>query len=329
MSDLHEAAAVIEPPVDTTDMEAIRARLRMELASAEISGAEAAKMIGLGGSTLLAWMGGKYAGDNAKVAKLVATWLEARPTQARVQMTHAPVCFTATKTAQAFVAVLETAQFAPDIVVIAGGAGVGKTTTCRHYAATHRNVWLLTAEPAMASDFAVLERLCVLHGVREYSPAARSFALQQKMMGSNGLIVVDEAQHLRTGAIEQLRSLHDLAGVGLALVGNESVYARIDGGGRRAEFAQLFSRVGMRMRRPKPYRDDIEALLDAHDVTGDPERKLLKAVASKPGALRAMVKTIRVARMLAQVAGEEFTADHVRTAWQRVADTAPIESEAA
>ena len=85
----------------------------------------------------------------------------------------------------------------------------------------------------------------------------------------------------------------------------------------------------MRLRRPKPYRDDIEALLDAHDVTGDPERRLLKAVASKPGALRAMVKTIRVARMLAQVAGEEFTADHVRTAWQRVADTAPIESEAA
>lgn len=329
MSDYHEAAAVVEPPASAIDMEAVRARLKTELATSELSGAEAAKMIGLGGSTLLAWLGGKYAGDNGKVAKLVATWLEARPVQVRVQMTHAPVCFTATPTAKAFVAVLETAQFAPDVVVIAGGAGVGKSTTCRHYAATHRNVWMVTAQPAVASDFAVVERLCVLLGVREYSPAARSAALEHKMAGSNGLIIVDEAQHLRTAAIEQLRSFHDLAGVGLALVGNESVYARIDGGGRRSEFAQLFSRVGMRVRRPKPYREDIEALLDAHEVAGDAERKLLKAVASKPGALRGMVKTIRVARMLASGAEEEFGVQHVRAAWQRVADTAPIESEAA
>jgi hypothetical protein len=326
MSDIVEDAAIAE---EGLDHDAIRLALRTEMAASGRTGADSAKLIGLGGSTLLAWINGKYGGNNDVVSRKVKTWLESRTAQARVQSTQIQVCFTATPTALAFVAALEVAQFAPDLVVLAGGAGVGKTTTCRHYARTHRNVWYLTAEPAVSSGFAVLERLCATLGVRESSPAARSQGLAQKMLGSSGLIIVDEAQHLKTDAVEQLRSLHDVAGVGLALVGNEQVYGRIDGGGRRAEFAQLFSRVGMRVRRPKPYREDIEALLDANDVTGDAERRLLKVIAGKPGALRGMVKTLRVARMLAQADEQPFGASHVRAAWSRVSDTTPLDSDAA
>lgn len=321
-----EAAAIAD---DELDHEEIRQALRTEMAASGRAGADTAKLVGIGGSTLLAWINGKYGGNNDVVSRKVKTWLDSRTTMARVQSSQVQVCFTATPTALAFIAALEVAQFTPDVVVLAGGAGVGKTTTCRHYARTHRNVWHLTAEPAVSSGFAVLERLCAMLGVRESSPAARSYALAQKMLGSSGLIIMDEAQHLKADAVEQVRSLHDVAGVGLALVGNEQVYARIDGGGRRAEFAQLFSRVGMRVRRPKPYREDIEALLDANDVTGDVERRLLRVIAGKPGALRGMVKTLRVARMLAQADEQPFGAAHVRAAWSRVSDAAPIDGEAA
>jgi DNA transposition AAA+ family ATPase len=329
MSDAIELAAMAAGPAGEIDLPAIRATVQAVMGKHRMSTAEAARQSGVGNSTLAAFLLDKYAGNNEQIGHKLKTWLETREARTRVQaMVRPEACFTATPTADAFLAALEHAQFIPDLVVIAGGAGVGKTTAARQYERTHRNVWMLVGEPALASSFAVLERLCEALALRENSPAARSRAVAQRMQGSGGLILVDEAQHLSTQAIEQLRSLHDVAGVGLALVGNEAVYGRIDGGGRRAEFAQLFSRVGMRVRRAKPLARDIEALLDANDVAGEAERRLLKAIGGKPGALRGMVKTLRVARMMAHAAETELAAEHIRAAWSRLSDAAPLDEAA-
>lgn len=69
-------------------------------------------------------------------------------------------------------------------------------------------------------------------------PQKRSRATSSRLKGTQGLLIVDEAQHLSAGAIDQLRAVHDRAEVGLALLGNEEVWSRIDGGGRKAQ-AQL------------------------------------------------------------------------------------------
>ena len=42
-----------------------------------------------------------------------------------------------------------------------------------------------------------------------------------------------------------MRCISDESGVGIALVGNDEVYTKMKGSGR-ADFAQLFSRIGMR-----------------------------------------------------------------------------------
>ena len=100
--------------------------------------------------------------------------------------------------------------------------------------------------------------------------------------------------------------------------GNLEVWSRIDGGGRKAEFAQLFSRVGMRVTVNRPSDKDIEIMLDALSIYADDQRKILKFIATKPGALRAMVKTLRVARMLAIGAGEGLAKEHISSAWSRL-----------
>ena len=329
MSDMVEMAALAVPDRGEIDQDQIRDAVRAVQATERKSTASVARLVGVGESTLAAWMAGKYSGRSEDVAAKVKTWLDARPAQARTQATmRTATAFAQTPTADAFLAALEHAQFVPDLVVIAGGAGVGKTTCCRQYERTHRNVWVLTGEPALATGFAMLERLCGTLGVLEYSPAGRSREITRRLAGSGGLLIIDEAQHLSTAAIEQLRSFHDVAGVGLALVGNEAVYSRIDGGGRRAEFAQLFSRVGMRVKRNRPLGRDIEVLLDSNEVEDDGVRKLLRAIGSKPGALRGMIKTLRVARMMAQAAEEALAAEHVRAAWSRLSDAAPIDEAA-
>lgn len=304
----------------TTEHDALRTELRQVLGLAALSLAAAAKLAGIAASTLSAWMAGKYAGDNDRVAADVRKWLDSRRAGARARSVLPPVLgFVLTETADRFLDTLEHAQYVVDMVVIAGGAGVGKTTAARRYASENPNVWLLTCEPSIGSTHAMLDYLCTALNVAERSSNKRAHAVQKRLTSSEGLLIVDEAQHLTTQALDQLRSIHDQAGVGIALIGNEEVYGRLDGGGRVAKFAQLTSRIGMKATRVRPTAKDVDALLDAYGVAGARERGLLRDVARRPGALRGMVKTLRLAHMLAAGAeAEAMTADHILAAKARL-----------
>jgi DNA transposition AAA+ family ATPase len=282
-----------------------------------------AKEANIGGSTLNSWLHDKYNGVGVNVARKVRTYLSSQPARERIQAVVQPmVCFAPTQTGKMFLAALTTAQFTPVISVIGALAGAGKTTACRHYASKNSNVWLITSRPSSASVFGVIEQLSQMFKVVENSVTARTQRIINKMSGSKGLLIIDEAQHLTRDALEELRAIHDASGVGLALVGNEEVWAKMDGGGRKALFAQLFRRVGMRVIRHKIDERDITALLDSQGVTGVDERKLLATIARRPGALGQMVMVLRSARLLADGEGEPVRADHIRAAWKNLTDTA-------
>jgi DNA transposition AAA+ family ATPase len=163
-----------------------------------------------------------------------------------------------------------------------------------------------------------MEGICAAVGVREPTPSRRSATLMERVRGSGGLLIVDEAQHLSSGALDQLRTIHDLTKIGVAVAGNSEVFARIDGDGRKGLFAQFRSRIGMRLTRGKPLAADVEAMLDASGVTGAGERRLLRVVANKPGALRGVSKTLRVAHILAAGEGVPMTEAHLRAAAERL-----------
>jgi DNA transposition AAA+ family ATPase len=308
------------------EMETLRDELRIQLDANNLTMLEAARVIGVGYSTLHAWAKASYKGDNIKIAGEVKKWLAAQSvaTDRRALLPSLP-SYVATPTSNSFIDVLEHAQATPDLVTISGGAGIGKTSAAHEYARTHTNIWIVTARPSVSSVPAILEHVCMVLGAREFMANRRSATIVRRLIGTQGLLIVDEANHLRTEALDELRSIHDEARIGLALMGNEEIYSRLEGGGRRAEFAQLFSRIGLRMRRARPLAGDVNALADAAGVAGDAERKLLRLIASKPGALRGAAKSLRIAQMLALHDGVPMTTAHLEAAWSRLSDGAPVE----
>ncbi|MGH7108593.1 MAG: AAA family ATPase [Acetobacteraceae bacterium] len=314
MSGQQEELGLAEAPV----IERAKAMIGAE----KLTIAEAAKLAGVGESTLAAWLSGTYAGNNERVEARVKSWLGSHEHVRRARKDLPQIPWAETPTGESILSALDHAQTIPDVVIVTGGAGVGKTMACRRYAETRPNIWMLTAEPSLASAHALLEYLGDVTGVAEPAPTKRSRAIAARLQGTHGLVIVDEAQHLTTGAVDQLRAVHDRADIGLALVGNEQVWARVDGGGRKAEFAQLFSRVGMRVKANRPTARDIGTVLDAAEVGEQKQRGLLRAIAAKPGALRGMVKALRVARLLAAGAGEELSELHIQAAWTRIAGDA-------
>lgn len=184
----------------------------------------AAQEGGIAYATLAAWMSGKYQGNNERVAEQAAKWLAARRAKQQVRATirRAPD-FVETTTARRIFSALEHAQHAVDLVVIAGGPGTGKTTTLERYKAQNPNVWVLTGEPCFSTPRMLLDCLAQELGLTErYSSQTVSRAIQRRIKGTGGLLIIDECQHLSIPSLDQMRTLHDLAKVGVALVGNES-----------------------------------------------------------------------------------------------------------
>ena len=325
-----------ERAISDDQVQEVRQRCKTVLAEQGISRPEAAREANIHYATFSAFLNGTYAGRNDRVAADVLKWMEARQAQeaSRAALPVAPR-FVATPTADAITAVLQHARAAADMVVISGPPGIGKTSAVCAYTRRTPNVWKIVGNPLLRSPRAAMEDLARVAGLmNERGLANVHRALVHRMRGTSGLVIVDEANHFSSDALDQLRSLHDEAEIGLALVGNATVFNRLEGGGnRQAEFAQLFSRVGMRLTSLKDHRarlgGDIDAYLDGSDVMDAGARKMLHAIGRKPGALRNVRKTVSLAHMLAGAAREPLGARHVQMAWQRLAETQGEVGEAA
>lgn len=286
--------------------------MRRLIEAGETTQAKVAKEAGISTTTLSQVLAGKYPADPASVLERLSAWLAARRERAQAALPPVPT-FVATPTAERVMAALAYAQMAADVAVIYGAAGVGKTTAIDEYARTRPAVWVATMTPGHAGVTAALEEVAFAVGLKDVpqSPARIHREIVARVRGTGGLIVVDEAQHLGVAALDALRSIHDAAGVGLALVGNDMLYGRMTGGVRAAYLDRLFSRIGKRVALRKVTDADIAAV--ARACGGEAWQPVL-AAGKSPGALRLVVKAMRLARMMAQAAGEALTSTHVAAA---------------
>ncbi len=115
-----------------------------------------------------------------------------------------------------------------------------------------------------------------------------------------------------------MRSWHDETGIGIALFGNESVQQQLDGGARSAAFAQIFSRVSLKIIRSFPLVADVDAMLEAWNVHDEPVCAEVHRIAQHPGALRGATFALELAHMLATGQSEELELKHVQDAWAQL-----------
>lgn len=175
------------------------------------------------------------------------------------------------------------------IAVVYGDAGVGKTSTVKEYVRNDKQALLITISPTYASITGVNELIAVQLGVRERISRKITTEIIDRLKGSGRVLIVDEAQHLTVRALNHLRCLSDESGIGIAFVGNDEVYDKLRGSGKK-DFAQLFSRVGMRKQvQTKDISiDDIQSIFGRYELD-EGVLKLLAGVANTPYGLRGAV----------------------------------------
>lgn len=223
-----------------------------------------------------------------------------------------------TPTAGLVVDALRYAQLAADVVLIHGGPGLGKTKAIQRYASESPNVWHVTMSPAMSGMVAALSEIATaLGGNRDYIRTASALhrRICARMRDTAGLLVIDEAQHLGVPALEQIRAIYDAGRIGLALVGNDTVYCRLTGGITAPYLDRFASRVGKRLSLRSVAEADVDRLLEAWALRDAQCVAEVRRVASKPGALRLVTKGLRLATAYAQAEARPLRLADLRAAW--------------
>ena len=290
-----------------------------------LSWAQLQPLIGRPGSTLSRFSAGKYNGGpfasgNGEIAKHIFRFRQTlvRQTELKVEAPDIPTFFE-TKTASEIHHLLAWAQRGRMCYWV-GGPGTGKPPAAKEYAQRASTVWhveiLRSTKTTMALSHLILEVM------RDFTGPTGTARLSAYVMGkfrdTGGLLILDDAQNLDIDQIEEVRGWFDRTNVGVAFIGNPKVVSRMEGGSRAADFAQLYSRIGMRMIRALPLKDDIEALATAWQVQDEQVAATLHKIGSKPGGLRSCTYVMELAMMLARADNSELTVQHVHTAWTQL-----------
>ncbi|EMU9699032.1 AAA family ATPase [Vibrio cholerae] len=264
-----------------------------------VTGAQIAKEISVSPATLSQIMKGTYAADPSNVIDKLEKWLRMR--EQRQSTPNVNPGFVMTETAKQIMADLTYAQITESFAVIFGASGVGKTETAREYQRSNNNVWMITASPSRASLTECLYELAMELGLdqapRRKGPLSR--VIRQRLINSEGLVIIDESDHLDYPTLEELRILQEETGIGMALLGNNKVYTQLTGGRRNEDFARLFSRIAKKRGIHKAKKSDVKAIAQAWNVMGEEEQALMQQVSERPGALRLLTKTLKLSVMYA------------------------------
>ena len=295
----------------------IRAGLRTLVENEETTFKQIALESGLSTGTISSFINDKYNGDNERVSQMLQRWLEKYHAVAELPE---PPRFVETQTVKQIWTSMRFASLTESIAVVCGNPGVGKTEAAREYRRTNNNVWMITITPSCASVLECLTELAFELGMndapRRKGPLSR--ALRRRLEGTQGLVIIDEADHLGAEVLEELRLLQESTLIGLVLMGNHRVYSNMTGGNRTVEFARLFSRIAKRTAINKTKKADVKAIADAWQINGENELELLQQIAQKPGALRILNHSLRLAAMTAHGKGERVNEDYLRQAFREL-----------
>jgi DNA transposition AAA+ family ATPase len=235
---------------------AVRDRVDEAMARDGLSQTAVARESGLSTSAVSQFLTDSYKGNIAAVERKLAKWLTSRDRRSTMASAAIPeASFFEGPAALKIMATLEYAQQAGDMASIIGAPGVGKTRAATEYASRNPNCWIATITPSSSNVAMTLTEICDVIGVHpENFRGARSMAqiIRMRVRGTHGLLIVDEAQHLTLPAIEEIRSIHDATGVGIALLGSYAFQARVSHERLQARTAQIMSRLGMRVSIARP-----------------------------------------------------------------------------
>lgn len=294
---------MINPDNIVVDIEEQMEWMRDHKVTKGFSWAQLAQLTGIPAGTLSPFMVGGYNGNRQKIAAKIFRYRQTLESQQQreIGLVSGPGYFE-TRTSARLRGLLTLAHTGR-MTVAATSPGTGKTITVKEYAASASNVWWFSMRKSVKTVNAMTLRVLRAMGVPTKGGwnAQLSDLVVDWMKQRNGLLIIDEANHLSIDQFEEIRAWHDETECGVSFFGNEELMMRIERPSRSDAFARLHSRIASSHVQTLPLAEDVEAFCDAWDLRDAEMRNLLKRIALTPaaGGLRECAQIVEQASMIA------------------------------
>lgn len=268
------------------------------------------KETGLSTAVISQFLKGTYAGNNEETANTINKYLTLNMN--KVETTGINEFYPELgNTKQVLFSVKYAHQFG-EIVMIHGDAGTGKTTALKFYADNNTNETLITANATSRTPKAILSMITESIG-KQASPTEFKLMtnLTNNLKDTNKLLIIDEADHLTPRALQAIRNLNDISGIGIVLAGNEIIYHQMYGRGSM-QFDQLRTRA-MRTNMKNNYTvDEIQHIFT--DADTDCIAYMVKVACTN--SLRTAKKLYKATQLYSQ--SKKITASILKSVFQRL-----------
>ena len=260
----------------------LQARVQQYLREHGMSQAKLAQVTGINKAIISQWLRGQYTGDIAGVVQAVEEYLRTAVEHEQARETALPMVATQdyipTSISEDVYKMIKYCQLERGIMIAHGDAGIGKTKAAQKFVRDNPTQSIyIQATPSTGTLGNILKLLARALRIPETRSKLDLLTnIRAKLDGSNKVIIIDEAQHLKLSALEEIRTLADpntitgQEGIGIVLIGNTEVYGRMMGR-QEARFAQLFSRVKFNRyyNTQRIKRADVEMLFPALAQAGE------------------------------------------------------------
>jgi len=218
-------------------------KLRDFLERKDISINKVAKQIGYSAAVISTYLQGKYPGDVQKLEWAIASFLMRQEEIEAMPKELIPFC--PITNADIVFQIARTCHLEQEIGVLVGEAGTGKTKAAKEYSKQNPDVIFIEADLSFTTKvfFRELHKKLGMDGNGGIYDLFTDCI--EKLADSNRLIIIDEAENLPYRALDMVRRLYDKANIGILLIGLPRLIANLRG--KRGEFKQLYSRVGIVM----------------------------------------------------------------------------------
>jgi len=239
----------------------LRTEMRNLMEAQGLSITKVARGVGLSTATISQWLNHSYKGNVEKVEESIRRYLDLQKERASRGEAKRVAGFVQTSVATKVFEVANICHVDGEIGVVIGDAGFGKTTASAKYAAEKAGVIFIEVSETFTANDLVMELhkkvgLCGAGSLHNLFSEAVA-----KLNGSGRLLIIDEAEHLKYKSLEIIRRLHDFTGIGVLLVGMPRLLGNLRG--LKGEFAQLYSRVGIKAVLTPLRQKDTEEIVQA------------------------------------------------------------------
>lgn len=272
----------------------------------ELQQKQIAQLLGVSVATVSLYLKGEYKGVvsaiDEKVEQLIARYRD------KVTESKYSTEFVKTLTARKAMDVIKYAHVESELNVIFGAAGLGKTQILKQYTKENSGAVLIETDPSCVPK-TLLKRIAKAIGATDTGTNDTLLeAITAKLKGSERVLLIDEAELLSTRALEFIRRIHDLTGVGVVLAGMPRLLINLKG--KNNELAQLYSRVSFALDLGNQLPEsDLALLAETSLGTAEHNETLLKAA---KGNARRLSKLMRGVVRTAEINGVEISAEMIK-----------------